>query len=187
MVLITNLIFVQDSILSFIFKNHEQGFPISIFSVIIDVCSLPQLFETKAWDVKCGAVARFLKKWEYVHRLSTHKSQYNHCENEDDKREWMAMVVPTLVGPQCYPTFIQNMDQMPVMFENSQEGTIIFLSKIITMIPSGGENMRCTATITITASNFNFPTQSSYVVHPLGKLPEVSSTHTLLLPFMQCR
>ena len=55
-----DLIF-KETILNFIFENHEQGVLISVITVVAHVCSLPQEFKMKASNVKQMAIARFLK------------------------------------------------------------------------------------------------------------------------------
>ena len=148
----------KDEILNWIFEHREQGVCITVNAVVVHACSLSHEFAIKTWKVKARSVSRFLKKWGYVHRLGTHKSQTDPSLVQDEAREWMAMIVPTLVGPERDPNFILNMDQTPVKFENTSKGTLEKTgTKTITILATDADKRRCTAAITITASGIQLP------------------------------
>jgi len=148
----------KDEILNWIFEHREQGVCITVNAVVVHACSLSHEFAIKTWKVKARSVSRFLKKWGYVHRLGTHKSQTDPSLVQDAAREWMAMIVPTLVGPERDPNFILNMDQTPVKFENTSKGTLEKTgTKTITILATDADKRRCTAAITITASGIQLP------------------------------
>lgn len=139
----------KDEILNWIFEHREQGVCITVNAVVVHACSLSHEFAIKTWKVKARSVSRFLKKWGYVHRLGTHKSQMDPSLVQDEAREWMAMIVPTLVGPERDPNFILNMDQTPVKFENTSKGTLEKTgTKTITILATDADKRRCTAAIT---------------------------------------
>ena len=178
----------KDEILNWIFEHREQGVCITVNAVVVHACSLSHEFAIKTWKVKARSVSRFLKKWGYVHRLGTHKSQRDPSLVQDEAREWMAMIVPTLVGPERDPNFISTWTRLLLSLRILQK----VLSKRQVPRPSPSLPLMLTRGDALQLSPslhpvFNFQTWSSSVVRRLGESQEQSLPHILLVPCMPHR
>ena len=102
---------LKDTLLRYIFKQHEQEITAQMFDLIIKASSLSPEFDAKHLVAKCSAVKRFVHANSIVYRMGMHVTQ---CRPEDVANEaldFMNLMCPFLDGPHCNRHFIFNMDQ----------------------------------------------------------------------------
>ncbi len=107
---------LKDTLLRYVFEQHEQGITVQMFNLVIKVSSLSLKFDGMHFVAKCSTVKPFVHVNMLVYWMGTHVTQ---CRPEDvatEASDFMNLMHSFLDSPHCNRCFILNMDQTPVYF-----------------------------------------------------------------------
>ena len=89
---------IEDDLFKFIFELREQGFAVSISTVIIQASRLMSEFQRKPSRARYQIVRRLIRKDSLVHRMGTDESQQSPPETAGLAQDYVSTL--ELVG-QC--------------------------------------------------------------------------------------
>jgi hypothetical protein len=115
---------LEEELLKYTFKQHEQGIKVSTLCIFVLASNLFTAFGKKDFVAKCSAIKHFLHAHLLANRMSMHICQRKLEEVEAEASNYMRLIRPLLFGPHCNRCFILNMDQTPVFFDEHKKDGI---------------------------------------------------------------
>jgi hypothetical protein len=108
---------IKDELLMWIFSWHEQGLSIWNTVVLLKASGILRgTFGAKSRIAWLNAVARFMRKHNYVYRRKTNKATRAPQEVYAEAQEFLEFTCPLFLGPHRDRHWIFNMDQTPHYF-----------------------------------------------------------------------
>ena len=121
---------IEDELLKFIFELREQGYAVSISTVVIQASRLMPDFKRKSSLARYQCVRRWVRRHSLVHRMGTHESQRSPSETTGMALDYVQTIRPRLSQSNRHQDFILNMDQTPVPFTFNAKKTLSIPSLI---------------------------------------------------------
>ena len=183
---------IEDDLLKFIFELREQGFAVSISTVVIQAMRLmPADFQCKSSRARYQCIRRWIKKHSSVHRMGTHESQQSPAGTAGIALDYVKTICPQLVQNNRYQDFILNMDQTPIPFTFNTKTTLESVGQRTVHIRKSTTNdtKRVTCTMTVLASGVVLTPLLVFKGAPNGRnekrIHHISTQHDLHMP-KQC-
>ena len=144
---------IENDLLKFIFELREQGFAVSISTVVIQASRLMSEFQRKSSHARYQSVRRLIRKHSLVHRMGTHESQRSPSETAGLAQDYVQTIRPKLAQSNRHEDFILNMDQTPVPFTFNAKRTLESVGlRTIHIRKSTSDTKRVTCAMTVSAS-----------------------------------
>jgi hypothetical protein len=167
-----------------IFSWREQGLSIRNTIVLLKASEmLRDTFGAKNIIAWLKAVARFMRKQNYVYRQKTNKATRAPQEVYAEAREFLEFTCPLLLGPHHDRQWIFNMDQTPLYFSNhcpktyEKHGT-----KTIHIRKRSNGMKRAKGAFTITAAIYFLMPMIIFKGKPSGVIEKKNCQNLTLLP-----
>ena len=108
---------IENDLLKFIFELvREQGFAVSISTVVIQASRLITAFQRKSSRARYQRVRRWIRNHSLVHRMGTHERQRSPSKTAALAQGYVQTIRLKLVQSNCNEDLLLNMDQTPVPF-----------------------------------------------------------------------
>jgi hypothetical protein len=134
-----------------IFEMRDQGLPVNTRTLRKEAARLSQVFKNKSTKAKISSVNCFVKKTGLSHHVSTHVTQKDHKETEEESAHFMTLMRQKVLG--MNPDDTINMDQTPVPHSFPSNRTLDKKgSKTINVQTSTSDTKRVALAATVTAS-----------------------------------
>jgi hypothetical protein len=96
----SQLEFIKDELLQFVFAKREQGINVKHTLVVCRASGmLRETFGVKSINAKLKSVAGFMKKHNYIYRHATNEAQCSANEVSNEATAFLEEIRPLLVGP----------------------------------------------------------------------------------------
>jgi hypothetical protein len=66
---------IDKPLLRYVFKQHEQGFLVNTFKIVLRASFLSPGFHEKSFTAQCSVVRRWISAHSMAYRMGTHTSQ----------------------------------------------------------------------------------------------------------------
>ena len=163
---------IEMELLQFMFAKREQG--INMQNTLVACKALALLrdtFNPKSFNAKLKAVARFLRRHNYVYRRATHQATREFAEVSDEAKAFLDETRPLLVSPHRDLRYIFNMDQTPLFFSYESSTTLKKRgTKTIFVRKSSNSTKRAMAALTVTAAGDFLTPMVIFKGKPDGKI-----------------
>lgn len=144
---------IEEPLLKFIFELREQGFAVSISTIVLQASRLMPAFNRKSELARYQSVRRWIKTHSLVHRMGTHESQRSPSETSGMALDYVQTIRPRLVESNRHQDFILNMDQTPVPFTFNSKKTLESVGqRTVHIRKSTDDTKRVTCAMTVSAS-----------------------------------
>ena len=101
---------LKNSLLRYVFEQHEQGINLSILALIVKASSLLPIFNEKHFVARVSGVKRFVHAHSLVYRMGTHVSQREPDKVAAESSDYMDLMHQIVEGPHRDRRLIINMD-----------------------------------------------------------------------------
>ena len=149
---------IMDEILKFVFERREQGYAVTLRSLVMKASTLLPEYSVKNYEAKVSTMRRFLTHCNLVYRIGTHQSQKSPMLAVSDALDFIETMCPFLYGPSRHPKYILNMDQTPVYYSMHERRTLETKgAKTVNLHTCKNDSERITVGVTISAAGDLLP------------------------------
>jgi hypothetical protein len=160
---------LENSLLRYVFGQHEQGINLSILALIVKALSLSPIFNEKHFVANVSAVKRFVRAHSLIYCMGMHVSQHKPDEVAAESSDYMHLMCRIVEGPHHDWRFIINMDQTPVYFTmNAKRMLGVIGVKTVHIHTSTNDTKHAMVAVTITGSGAVLPSMDIFKGKPNG-------------------